>query len=209
MTDPTELFANNFETTLGVAINASDMSATIMTALPTALQETGEFRLRLGTVIAGEWVTASMGTSAANITMTRGVEGSIAQAWPGGTLVTQLLTAGALQELMLDAVDAATAGVPAVVGASRSITSATTITSSDSILLVDASSSAFSQPLPAAFVGVLTVDAVAANTHLVTLTPHGADTIEGLSSLPLGSQASGATYQSVQLARVGTTWRII
>jgi hypothetical protein len=97
----------------------------------------------------------------------------------------------------------------AAAGASRTITSATTITASDSIIAADATGAAFSQPLPAAFAGILTIDAITATTHLVTLTPAGSDTIEGASSLTLGDQASGAPYQSVQLARVGTTWRVV
>jgi hypothetical protein len=100
----------------------------------------------------------------------------------------------------------------------RTVTAATTIVSGDAnkVIQLDASSAAFSQPLPSAatFVGSLTLVAITTSTNLVSLTTTGSQTIGGLgvnptSVLALGTAASGALCQSVVLVPDGTNWRVV
>lgn len=91
----TERYANNPASTLNGAINNSVTTLVVTSA--TGFSTQPNFRL----LIDSEYllVTAVAGAS---FTVTRGIEGSTAASHSNGAAVTQLLTAGGLQQLMTD-----------------------------------------------------------------------------------------------------------
>lgn len=100
----------------------------------------------------------------------------------------------------------------------RTITAATTIVSGDAgnVIELDATSAAFSQALPDAttYAGRVTLVATTTGTNVVTLTTTGGQTIDppgvaAVSTLALGTQASGSPYQAVDLIPDGANWRIV
>jgi hypothetical protein len=110
VTTPTELFANNFQTTLTNGLGTADTTAAINDTLPPALQASGEFRMLIGSSKTGELVVAQMGGSSTTLTLTRGAEGSTVQSWAVGTPVQQVLTAGGLSATISTAVGASQVG---------------------------------------------------------------------------------------------------
>lgn len=93
----TEQFANNASSTLNGGINASVTSIVItsVTGFPT----TGNFRCMIGSnASTGEIIivqTVNVGTNTFT-TVLRGQEGTTAQTWTSGTVITHILTAGGL-----------------------------------------------------------------------------------------------------------------
>ncbi len=89
-----EQFANNADSTLNGAINNS--TTTIIVADGSVFPSDGYFRLIFGTdPDTAEYVIATA-RSGNTITVIRGVEGSTAQSWADGTIVTHIVTAGAI-----------------------------------------------------------------------------------------------------------------
>ena len=75
----TELFANDYVTTLAQECGATDTTLYVADPLPAELQASGEFRLKLANPqVAGqvERVIASMGVSTTTLTVVRGAEGN-------------------------------------------------------------------------------------------------------------------------------------
>src|SRR5574338_587093 len=92
-----EQFANNADSTLNGAIN--NVTTTIVVADGSPFPSVGEFRLLIGSnPDTGELVlvTARSGNT---LTVVRGQEGTSAQSWADGTVVTHILTAGAIYTL--------------------------------------------------------------------------------------------------------------
>jgi hypothetical protein len=98
-----------------------------------------------------------------------------------------------------------------VTGSSHTVTTTYTLTSLDHVLLVDATSGAFTVTLPTAvgFNGRYTIDAVTTTTNIVTLTTSSSQTIDGSSSTTLGTNASGAYWSTVDLISDGANWHIV
>lgn len=89
-----ELYANDFITTLAGSISASATNFLINDALPSALQQTGQFRL----LIESEIVIVDS-YDGFNIFVQRGMEGTTAVAHAGGVQAAHILTAGSLENL--------------------------------------------------------------------------------------------------------------
>ena len=102
---PTELFADNFTTQLAAPVGAGDTSITVASPAALSLQLPGQFDLVIDQDKATEeYVTASnVGTSLTWLVL-RGAEGSTAVSHEAGATVAQVLTAGALERAILDAV---------------------------------------------------------------------------------------------------------
>lgn len=97
-----EKFSNNASSTLSTGVNA------VVTTLPVAaggapFPTSGTFRVRVESELM--IVTGGQGTN--SWTVTRGAEGTTAAAHTSGTGVTHVLTAGALQQSVLDTVASA------------------------------------------------------------------------------------------------------
>lgn len=92
----TERFANSAETTLAAPITAGDNPITVVSnaTFPTQPQ----FRIRVG----DELMLVTGGTAGTSWAVTRGYEGTSPAAHSGGAPVTQVLTAGALGNLLPD-----------------------------------------------------------------------------------------------------------
>lgn len=99
-------------------------------------------------------------------------------------------------------------GVPQVVVTK---TSNYTITTSDDIVLADATSAAFNLTLPTAvgFTGMLILAATTSGTNLVTVKTSASQTISGGSTVVLGTIAGGAPYQTVALISDNSNWWIV
>jgi hypothetical protein len=91
-----EQFANNAQTTLLNQIGASDSSLVVIA--PAAFPASGTFRVLIGSelIIVGA-VAGSTFSS-----LTRGAEGTTAAIHPAGSLVTAVLTAGAMRQFQQD-----------------------------------------------------------------------------------------------------------
>lgn len=92
-----EQFANNADSTLNGAIN--NVTTTVVVADGSPFPSVGDFRLLIGSnPDTGELVlvTARSGNT---LTVVRGQEGTSAQSWTDGTVVTHILTAGAIYTL--------------------------------------------------------------------------------------------------------------
>jgi hypothetical protein len=98
-----------------------------------------------------------------------------------------------------------------VTGSSHTVTSAYTLTSLDHVIMADATSAAFTITLPTAvgFNGRYTVEAITASTNVVTLATTSSQTIEGASTINLGTAAANAPYGAVDLVSDGANWRIV
>jgi hypothetical protein len=96
-------------------------------------------------------------------------------------------------------------------GGARTVTSATTLLTSDTVVLADASSVAFTVTLPTAigFNGRFTITAVTAGTNVVTVATTASQTISGATTQTVGTQASGAGYSSLDVVSDGANWRIV
>jgi hypothetical protein len=102
----------------------------------------------------------------------------------------------------------------------RTVSAATTIASSDSgnVVQLNATSGAFSQPLPAGsgFTGSVELVAITTGSNQVTLQPNGSDSITfpgqaAASTVALGTSSSGAPAQAVEIIydSAASTWRVI
>jgi hypothetical protein len=102
-----------------------------------------------------------------------------------------------------------------VLGITKTVSSAYTLTLSDHVLLANAGSGPFTVTLPNAvgYFGRFTVtetsgSAVSGNYATVVTSPN-TQTINGAASVTVGSQASGAAYSSVDLVSDGANWHIV
>ena len=93
-----EKFANYPRDVLDSSIDDTVTSLDVVDA--SLFSTTGQFRIRIDNELL--LVTAVSGTT---FTVTRGVEGSTAASHSGGAAVAQIVTAGALEQLKVDAVD--------------------------------------------------------------------------------------------------------
>jgi hypothetical protein len=103
---PTELFADNFTTTLAQPCLATDATLYITAPLPASLQAVGEFRLNLtDPTVPGKvaLLTASMGASATTLTVTWGLGGTTAQPFPVNASVSAVLTAEGEENALVNA----------------------------------------------------------------------------------------------------------
>jgi hypothetical protein len=98
-----------------------------------------------------------------------------------------------------------------VLGISHTVTTSYNLTNTDHVLMADATSAAFTVTLPTAvgFNGRYTIDAISTGTNIVTLATTSSQTIDGASTITLGTQVSGATYSSVDLISDGANWRVV
>jgi len=103
----TELFANNFTTTLTATISSGQTSVVLASPVPSGLRMAGQWRLQIDselllvTAVAGDFVTC---------TVTRGSEGTTAAAHNAGAPCTHILTAGAITNLTAGAGGSISAG---------------------------------------------------------------------------------------------------
>lgn len=88
----------------------------------------------------------------------------------------------------------------------RAVSDPVTIGANDTTLIADASAGALSVPLPSAVVPgrVLVVKKSDASANAVTITPVGAETIDGAASLVLTSQ-----YETARLQSDGALWWVV
>jgi len=93
----------------------------------------------------------------------------------------------------------------------RTVTTATTLASNDGVVFVDPTSAAFTVTLPTAvgFSGRYTVTSTGSSSNVVTVATTSSQTIDGASTVTVGTQASGATYKSVDVVSNGSNWRIV
>jgi hypothetical protein len=96
-------------------------------------------------------------------------------------------------------------------GLSHTVTTTYTMTSTDHVVMADATSAAFTITLPTAvgYSGVYNIEAITSTTNIVTLSTTSSQTIEAASTTSLGTNASGALYSSVTLVSDGANWRIL
>ena len=96
-----ELFANNFAAQLQSGIAAGDTTITLTTAVPSALQASGQWRAIIQDSLGTEYVIIPGGQAGPTVTgVTRGAEGSTATSHPAGAWVTHVVSAGALNNLI-------------------------------------------------------------------------------------------------------------
>lgn len=90
-----EQFANNADSTLNGAID--NVTTTIVVVDGSVFPSTGNFRLIFGTdPDTAEYVIATARSGNTITLLGRGAEGSTAQSWGNGTIVTHIVTAGAI-----------------------------------------------------------------------------------------------------------------
>jgi hypothetical protein len=96
-------------------------------------------------------------------------------------------------------------------GFQKTVTTTYGVSSTDHFVLADATSGAFTVTLPTAvgFTGVYNIDAITTTTNQVTVATTSSQTIDGNSTIPLGTQASGAIYVAITLMSDGANWRIV
>jgi hypothetical protein len=96
-------------------------------------------------------------------------------------------------------------------GISHTVTTTYTMTTTDHVIMADATSAAFTITLPTAigFNGVYNIEAITSTTNTVTVNTTSSQTIEGASTTNLGTNASGALYSAVTLVSDGANWRIL
>jgi hypothetical protein len=92
-----ERFANNADSTLNGAIDNDD--TTIVVADGSPFPSVGEFRLIFGVDADNAEIVIATARSGNTITVIRGQEGTTAQSWGDGTIVTHIVTAGAAEAL--------------------------------------------------------------------------------------------------------------
>lgn len=107
--------------------------------------------------------------------------------------------------------NATTPGSAGVSGSAVTKTGAYTLTTSDHVVLADATSGAFALTLPTAvgYSGIFFIRAINTNMNQVTIQTTGGQTIDGSGSIVIGTLASGATYLAVTLISDGANWRIV
>lgn len=89
----TEVFANNFSTTLTANVAPGDATIAVLTAAPTALQAPGAtFRV----LVDQEYMLVTGGAATTTWNVTRAMEGTSAAAHNSGVIVSHVLTASAL-----------------------------------------------------------------------------------------------------------------
>lgn len=98
-----------------------------------------------------------------------------------------------------------------VTNVTRSISSNYTLIATDHVILADATSAGFTITLPTAvgYIGRYTIDAITSTANLVTVVTSSSQTIDGVSTTTVGTQASGATWSSVDLISDGSNWRSV
>jgi hypothetical protein len=96
-------------------------------------------------------------------------------------------------------------------GFQKTVTTTYSLSATDHFVLADATSAAFTVTLPTAvgFTGVYNIDAITATTNQVTVATTSSQTIDGNTTVPLGTQASGAIYVAITLMSDGANWRIV
>lgn len=100
-------------------------------------------------------------------------------------------------------------------GGSRAVNdqsgSGLTIVNTDSVILADATNAAFTVTLPTAvgFKGRFTITAVNTNNNVVTVATTSSQTISTANTVTVGTQASGASYSSLDVVSDGSNWRIV
>jgi hypothetical protein len=96
-------------------------------------------------------------------------------------------------------------------GISHTVTTTYTMTTTDHVIMADATSAAFTITLPTAvgYSGVYNIEAITSTTNTVTVNTTSSQTIEGASTTNLGTNASGALYSAVTLVSDGANWRIL
>ena len=98
-----------------------------------------------------------------------------------------------------------------VTGSSVTKTANYTIVNTDHVVLVDATNGGFTVTLPTAvgYSGRYTIAAVSAGTNVVTVGTTNSQTIDGAPTTSLGTQASGATWSSIDVISDGSNWRTV
>lgn len=96
-------------------------------------------------------------------------------------------------------------------GGSKTVTGAYTVATSDNVILADATTAAFTVTLPTAvgFSGRFTITGISSGNNVVTVATSASQTISGASTVTVGTQASGASYSSVDVVSDGANWRIV
>jgi len=104
-----------------------------------------------------------------------------------------------------------TVGVAPVIPVTKTLNFTITTASLNSVWLADATSAPITATLPSAieFTGSIVITAVTTTTNFVTVTPVLSQTIAGLSSVTVGTAASGAVYSSLTLVSDGTNWQLV
>lgn len=98
-----------------------------------------------------------------------------------------------------------------VTGQTKTVTAAYTLLTSDHVILADPTTAAFTVTLPTAvgYFGRFTVTYTGASNNLVTLATTNSQTIDGAATATVGSQASNATYRSIDVVSDGANWRVV
>ncbi len=102
-----ERFTNDFQTTTTLTAAITNVQTTLTVASAANFPTEGDFRILIGTELL--LVTSVSGTT---FTVTRGIEGTTAAAYAGGTTVTGIITAGGLDQWVNDAFGGYTSGYP-------------------------------------------------------------------------------------------------
>lgn len=177
-----EIFSNLLTATLAVGIDNVQTTLTITTPTSGTIPATGNFRLRIENEYL-EVTDTGGGTTA--FTVVRNIEGSTATAHSAGIAVKQVITAGALAQIRLDAIAGITGTAPvSVTNGTISIPNATgsqtgLMTSTQAALLATATSANTASAL-------MQRDA-SGNVSLAALTANGS-----LTSIPLKTATGGA-----------------
>jgi hypothetical protein len=96
----TEQFANNAASTLNGSITSGALSLTVNT--PNPFPTSPQFRLLLGSTSATGEIVLVTAVATNTFTILRAQEGTTAQAWGNTTVVTHVLTAGAVNQQKTD-----------------------------------------------------------------------------------------------------------
>jgi hypothetical protein len=139
----TEQFADNASSPISGAITALATSLTL--GSPAGFPSIGNFRL----LVDNEYMLATA-NAAGVCTVTRGIEGSIASPHANGATATCIVTAGALQQLLLDAVAAAVVGAPFVAAFVPVAAGATVTVAANAIYAADSTGALITFNLPSA-----------------------------------------------------------
>ena len=103
----TERFVNNVTTTLAAPMTS--MSGTVTVTSATGLPSTGNFRLLIDSGTSLEYVLVT-GVAGSVLTVTRGIEGTVAVPHASGVQAVQVLTAGGLQQTIVEHASTAPSG---------------------------------------------------------------------------------------------------
>lgn len=101
--------------------------------------------------------------------------------------------------------------VPGIIKAQATKTAAYTLTSTDAVILANATSASFAVTLPTA-VGTggteYVVKAITTNANIVTVETTSAQTIDGKATVELTTTVAGG-YSSLTVVSDGANWRIV